>query len=128
MTVKTAFVSMVNSVAGSTGGLYPGLPPAEVALPVKTYRLVSRVDQTDHSGEITYSVCRFQLTIWGDNFAQIDSIGRAMRTFLTGLRDTYGSDVIMTTLPAGEVDMIDPTTGLYKIIQDWFVMHTTGPV
>jgi len=128
MTAKSAFVTMVKSTPGLTAKVYPILPPAEAATPVISYSQVSKVDHTSHDGEVVYTSYRFQLTIWGDDYKQIDYIAKAIKGRLVGLRDTFGSDVIMTTLPAAEVDGVDPVSGTNKVIQDWFVLHTTGPI
>ncbi len=126
MSERTAFVAMVQATPGLTAKIYPGLPPAEVQTPAMTYTLVSRNDAVDHAGVVQLSTCRFQLTFWGEDLSELDTIAASVSAHLTGLKGAYGGQQVDGVLPVGEVDSRDGYIGQGRIVKDWLVIFRGG--
>jgi hypothetical protein len=126
VSVRRAFVAMVRATPGLTARLYPGLLPTEAETPALTYSLISRRDEVDHAGVIQLTACRFQVAIWGDDMAGVDSIAEDLLAHLTGLKGTFGGRQVDGVLPVGEIDTRDAYIGQGRIVKDWLVIFRGG--
>ncbi len=110
-------------IKGLCGGrVYPVRLPSSVTLPACIYLQVSSPTEppTHSDNEIGLMVVRYQVTIWGKDYADVMAQTDTAFSVVSAFRGGANSDVNLTYLDNYNT-LIDPTTGWYQLNMDFLM-------
>jgi len=73
--------------------IYWGKRPQGGALPAIVLHVVSNVSSYAFSGTIGLDITRVQANIFGESYADVEGVTRALKTSISGVRAAYGATV-----------------------------------
>lgn len=90
-----------------------------VAMPALTYKVVGE----PHDQDAGTSWARVQVTAWGDTYAQIQAVSRAVRRALGGFAGVVSGKEIIQISYLNQLDIPDPATGRRTRPMDFQVFY-----
>ena len=114
--------STVNTIVEAR--LYPMMLPQNPVLPAITIQLTGTrgIDTHDDAGGIKIST--LQIDSWGSTHTSVKLLAKAVRGVLNGYSGTLDTQAAQNIVFKNELDLFDPETEKYRVVQFWEVWHT----
>lgn len=103
--------------------VYPVQGAQGAATPYLTYNQVSEVVDHAMGSDPNVSIARWQVSCWGQSYAQAKIAADDARAALSRYRATVSGLEVMDIFVELEMDLFDPEALLYHAVVDFLVMH-----
>lgn len=103
--------------------VFPDSLPEGAAYPAVVYRRIDSPRDHSHSGESPLAEARFQFDVWGVSRKSVEEAATQVRLALDRFVGLIGGTVRGRILLMDQRDDRDPTTGEYRAMQDYSVVH-----
>lgn len=125
--IETALYTYITADATVSGlistRLYPLDLPQEPSAPAATYHRVSTVPLYTHEGDGSLDQVRIQIDSYASSVLAAKTLATAIRTRLSGFSGDMSGTTVGSVFLDNEQDFGDPTTGLYRVSQDFLITY-----